>query len=69
MSLQRNLDRFIVAESCQFNKALTANQWYEFIDWCDDMFGKENWILEKGVMKFNGCCPEGSSTLFLMKWL
>lgn len=54
MSLQRNLDRFMVAESCQFNKELTSDQWYEFIDWCDGMFGKKNWILEKGVMKFNG---------------
>jgi hypothetical protein len=69
MSLQSDLDLLLVSESCEFKKALTPDQWYEFIDWCDDMFGEKNWSLEKGIMRFNGRCPKGSSTLFLLKWL
>lgn len=69
MSLQYDLDRFLVKESCQFNKALTPDQWYELTEWCDSMFGKKNWFLDYSVMNFNGRCPEGSSTLFLLRWL
>jgi len=68
MSLQRDLDRLLVSESCQFNKAMAMDEWFELVEWCNTTFGKNNWFFEKGVMKFNGCCPENSSTLFLLRW-
>jgi len=68
MSLEKDLDKLLVSESCKFNRALTPDQWYELMDWCDATFGKNNWFLEKGEMKFGGCCPEGSTTLFLLRW-
>ena len=68
MSLQDDLGKLLVRERVIFNKALTVKEWNELTDWCTEMFGKGNWFISKTHASFNYCCPEGSSTLFLLRW-
>jgi hypothetical protein len=68
MSLQDDLDQLLVRERVPFNKALTAKEWNELTAWCTDMFGNGNWFISKSHASFNHCCPEGSATLFLLRW-
>jgi len=69
MSLQDDFDQLLVRERVPFKKALTAKEWNELTTWCTDMFGVDNWFISKSHASFNYCCPEGSSTLFLLRWL
>lgn len=68
MSLQDDLDQLLVRERVPFKKALTMNEWSELTDWCTVMFGQGNWFISKSHASFNYSCPEGSSTMFLLRW-
>jgi hypothetical protein len=68
MSLQDDLGKLLVRERVPFNKALTVKEWNELTTWCTEMFGAGNCFISKSHASFNYSCPEGSSTLFLLRW-
>jgi hypothetical protein len=68
VSLQDDLGKLLVRERVPFNKALTVKEWNELTDWCTETFGAGNWFISKSHASFSYCCPEGSSTLFLLRW-
>jgi hypothetical protein len=69
VSLQDDLDGLLVKERIKFPyKEMSWDRLLEVSAWCDSQFGKNNWGFDMGHIVFNGRCPEGSSTMFLLRW-
>jgi hypothetical protein len=67
--LENDLDGLLVKERVKFHyKEIPWTQLLEISAWCDKQFGKNNWGFDTGHVVFNGRCPEGSSTMFVLRW-